>query len=131
MLAHWKIRTMRFLPAEEQAMVIEAQARGIPESFPTPAYLSPNLCTVLSLVLALPTLGYSLLMVPILWVAQHDHTDRRLRRLRLQLERQSHVNAEASTPQSAPHPAIPIPESASTRWWSFRKGTERSTVTST
>jgi len=90
---------MRFLPAEEQAMVIEAQARGFRESFPPPAYLSPNLCTALSLILALPTLGYSLLLVPILWVAQHDHTNQRLRRLRLQLEGESQVNGKGSTPQ--------------------------------
>jgi hypothetical protein len=77
---------MRFLPPEEQALVCRAQALGLPEASPTPAYLSPNWCTALSLVLALPTLGYSLLLVPIVWIVQHDRTAHRLGTLRRQLE---------------------------------------------
>ncbi|MEB3324234.1 MAG: hypothetical protein VKM17_02720 [Cyanobacteriota bacterium] len=77
---------MRFLPPEEQALVCRAQALGLPEASPTPAYLSPNWCTALSLVLALPTLGYSFLLVPIVWIVQHDRTAHRLARLRRQLE---------------------------------------------
>ena len=38
------------------------------------------------MALALPTFGYSLIVVPILWVAQHDQTIRRLAHLRDQLE---------------------------------------------
>lgn len=77
---------MRFLPWEEQAIVCKAQALGLPDSLPAPAYLSPNWCMALSLILALPTLGYSLIAVPILWVAQHDRTAHRLALLRRQLE---------------------------------------------
>ena len=80
---------MRFLPPEEQRLVAKAQARCLPEAFPAPGYLSPDLCTVLSLVLALPTYGYSLLLVPILWVAQYDRTEQRLHRLRQQLANDS------------------------------------------
>ena len=77
---------MRFLPPEEQAIVCRAQALGLAEAFPTPAYLSPEWCTTFSLLLAVPTLGYSLLLVPILWVVQHDRTASRISTLRRQLE---------------------------------------------
>jgi hypothetical protein len=77
---------MRFLPPEEQVIVCRAQQLGLAAASPTPAYLHPDLCTVISLVLAIPTLGYSLIFVPILWIAQHDQTMRRLADLRGQLE---------------------------------------------
>lgn len=77
---------MRFLPPEEQAIVCRAQSLGLSAASPTPAYLSPEWCTALSLALVLPTLGYSLLLVPILWVAQHDHTASRISGLRQELE---------------------------------------------
>lgn len=73
---------MRFLPPEEQAIVDHAQALGLAGATPPPAYLSPSLCTSLSLGLALPTLGTSLLLVPILFVAQHDRTAQRIKGLR-------------------------------------------------
>ena len=73
---------MRFLPPEEQAIVGRAQALGLAGATPPPAYLSPGLCTALSLGLALPSLGTSLLLVPILFVAQHDRTAQRIGVLR-------------------------------------------------
>jgi len=77
---------MRYLPAEEQAIVDRALALGLEGAAPPPAYLCPNLCTALTLLLALPTLGYSLLLIPILWVAQHERTATRIARLRQKLE---------------------------------------------
>ncbi len=74
-----------------------------------PAYLSPQWCTALSLWLALPTLGYSLIFVPLLWVIQHDRTATRLARLRLELEEVSRRDITCQNmvlpPQGAPsHP---------------------------
>ncbi|MEB3304579.1 MAG: hypothetical protein VKL58_00020 [Cyanobacteriota bacterium] len=80
---------MRFLPSEEQGIVDMAKAIGLDGASPPPAYLSPHWCTVLSVLLALPTFGYSLILVPILWVIQHDRTATRLTLLRLELERVS------------------------------------------
>ena len=77
---------MRFLPAEDQVIVDRALAQGLNDAVPAPAYLSPNLCTALSLLLAVPTYGFSLVLVPILWVAQHDRTNNRIMGLRKQLE---------------------------------------------
>lgn len=76
----------RYLPPEDCAIVERAQRHELPGSQPPPAYLAPDLCTVLSLLLAVPTLGYSLLLMPLVWVAQHERTNRRLEQLRLQLE---------------------------------------------
>jgi hypothetical protein len=81
---------MRFLPAEDQAVVDRALALGLSDAFPAPAYLSPNLCTVLSFLLAVPSLGFSLVLVPILWVAQYDRTKHRIMGLRKQLEKDSY-----------------------------------------
>jgi hypothetical protein len=72
---------VRYLPPQHQALVDKARRCGLLEGDAAPAYLSPNLCTALSLVLAVPTLGYSLLLVPIVWVAQSERTTRRLERL--------------------------------------------------
>ena len=47
---------MRFLPPEQQAIVCRAEALGLEGAIPRPAYLSPELCTGLSLLLAVPTL---------------------------------------------------------------------------
>jgi len=60
---------MRFLPFEDQVIVDRALALGLNDAVPPPAYLSPHLCTVLSFLLAVPTLGFSIVLVPILWVA--------------------------------------------------------------
>jgi hypothetical protein len=84
---------MRFLPPEDQAIVCLAQELGLTGASPSPAYLRPEWCTGLSLALAIPTLGYSLIVVPILWVAQHDRTLRRLAHLRGQLETDPHRNS--------------------------------------
>jgi hypothetical protein len=81
---------MRFLPAEEQVIVDRALALGLNGAVPAPAYLSPNLCTVLSFLLAVPSLGFSLVLVPILWVAQYDRTKHRIMDLRKQLEKDSY-----------------------------------------
>ncbi|MFN5117636.1 MAG: hypothetical protein ACK55H_04565 [Cyanobacteriota bacterium] len=78
---------MRFLPPEEQVIVERAQALGVEVANPPPAYLSPALCTALSLLLVVPTLGYSLIFVPIFWVVQHDRTANRIIRLRRNLEK--------------------------------------------
>jgi hypothetical protein len=40
----------------------------------------------LSVLFAVPTFGYSLIVVPLLWVIQHDRTAARLATLRLELE---------------------------------------------
>lgn len=77
---------MRFLPPEEQAVVYQAQELGLAGASPSPAYLHPDWCIGTSLALAIPTFGYSLIVVPILWVAQHDRTMRRIADLRDQLE---------------------------------------------
>jgi hypothetical protein len=82
---------MRFLPPEEQAIVDRAEALGLEGALPRPAYLSPGLCTGLSLLLAVPTLGYSLLLMPILWVAQYERTAHRIMRLRRKLEDEAQV----------------------------------------
>ena len=85
----------RYLPPEASAIVELAQRQGLLDNQKPPTYLAPNLCTVLSLMLAVPSLGYSLLFMPLVWVAQHDRTNRRLQQLRLQLQ---HV--EARDPQA-------------------------------
>jgi hypothetical protein len=77
---------MRFLPPEQQAIVCRAEALGLEGAIPRPGYLSPELCTGLSLLLAVPTLGYSLLLVPILWVAQYERTAHRILCLQQKLE---------------------------------------------
>ena len=77
---------MRFLPPDEQEIVCRARALGLDGAIRPPSYLSPQWCTALSLWLALPTFGYSLIFVPLLWVIQHDRTATRLARLRLELE---------------------------------------------
>jgi hypothetical protein len=78
---------MRFLPAEDQVIVDRALALGLNDAVPAPAYLSPNLCTALSFLLAVPSLGFSLVLVPILWIAQYDRTKHRITGLREQLEK--------------------------------------------
>ena len=77
---------MRYLPTEDQAILDQALELGLQDSDSPPAYLSPHLCTALSFLLAVPTLGFSLVLVPILWVAQYDQTKHRILRLQKQLE---------------------------------------------
>lgn len=82
---------MLFPTAEDAALVAQARRRNLLNG-PEPGYLSPDLCTALSLLLAVPTLGFSFLLVPILWVAQSEHTAARLQTLK-------HRLAAASGPQ--------------------------------
>lgn len=87
------------LPPEYQALVKKARSFGLLDMDEVLGYLSPDLCTLLSLLLALPTLGYSLLLVPIVWVAQSERTNTRLNRLRqavARIESGSEVSAAAT-----------------------------------
>ena len=79
---------MRFLPCEDQAIVEQALKLGLYDGVSPPSYLSPHLCTALSFLLAVPSLGFSLLLVPILWVVQYDRTKHRILCLQKQLETQ-------------------------------------------
>jgi hypothetical protein len=81
---------MWFLPFEDQVIVDRALALGLNDAVPPPAYLSPHLCTVLSFLLAVPTLGFSIVLVPILWVAQYDRTKHRIICLHKQLKKDSY-----------------------------------------
>jgi hypothetical protein len=79
---------MRFLTCEDQAIVDQALDLGLDDGVAPPAYLSPHLCTALSFLLAIPSLGFSLVLVPILWVAQYDRTQHRILYLQKQLATQ-------------------------------------------
>jgi hypothetical protein len=67
-------------------MIEIARRRGFLDGKGAPNYLPPRQCTLLTFLLALPTLGFSLVLVPILWVVQYEHTSGRLRLLKEQLE---------------------------------------------
>ena len=73
------------LTPEEETVVQEAIRQGLVSQHSTPSYLPASWCTLLSFVLAPPSLGFSLLLVPLLWVAQHDLTTYRIGRLRQRL----------------------------------------------
>ncbi len=77
--------TMGLTPDEECIVQTAAQC-GLLVNQAAPGYLPAWSCTLLSCLLALPTLGLSLLFVPILWVAQHERTAARIARLRARLE---------------------------------------------
>ena len=79
---------MQLLAYEDQAIVDQALELGLDDGAPPPAYWSPHLCTALSFLLAVPSLGFSLVLVPILWVAQYDRTQHRILCLQKQLETQ-------------------------------------------
>jgi len=79
---------MQLLACEDQAIVDQALELGLDDGAPPPAYWSPHLCTALSFLLAVPSLGFSLVLVPILWVAQYDRTQHRIMCLQKQLETQ-------------------------------------------
>lgn len=74
------------LNPEEQSVIEEAIRLGVLDAASTPSYLPGWSCTLLSFGLALPTLGYSLIFVPLIWVAQHEHTGSRIAELRKRLE---------------------------------------------
>jgi hypothetical protein len=86
---------MSLTPAE-QAVVREATRLGLLEQQSPPAYLPAWSCTVVSFVLVPPTLGLSLLMVPLLWVAQHHRTTQRLLLLEENLKRCGHPVADTA-----------------------------------
>jgi len=86
------------LTPEEQSIVERARLLGIAEAEPVPAYWSPALCTALSFLLAPPTLGYSLIVVPLIWVTQHEHTRARLATLRARLLPSAAPSPEAGEP---------------------------------
>jgi len=70
----------------EQVRILElAHRQGLLEGQAAPAFRPPWQCTLLTFALALPTLGFSLVLVPLLWVAQYEHTNARLRRLEQRL----------------------------------------------
>ena len=99
---------VRYLPPEAEALVHQARSRGLLDHTEAPGYLSPDLCTALSLLLAVPTFGYSLLFVPIAWVAQHERTNHRLARLRGQLER------AGAHGDGKPEPSLPVSRAMTT-----------------
>ncbi|MEI6616371.1 MAG: hypothetical protein WCL59_07300, partial [Cyanobium sp. ELA507] len=74
------------LTREQKDTIEMARQRGFLEGQSSPRYLPPRQCTLLTFLLALPTLGFSLVLVPILWVVQYEHTSGRLRRLKEQLD---------------------------------------------
>lgn len=76
---------MLILSTEEQAVVARAQALGLTNRSAAPAFLAPGVCTTLSLLLALPTFGFSLIVVPLIWYAQHDRASARIALMRSQL----------------------------------------------
>jgi hypothetical protein len=75
---------MGFTP-EEETVVQQAIRQGLLSQHATPSYLPASWCTLLTFVLAPPSLGFSLLLVPLIWVAQHDLTAHRIGRLRQRL----------------------------------------------
>lgn len=76
---------MKILSPEEQALVARAQALGLCKASQSPGFLSPRACTTLSLLMALPTFGLSLIVVPLIWYAQHDRASARMALLQRQL----------------------------------------------
>jgi hypothetical protein len=74
------------LRPEEQSVIEDAIRLGLLDAARTPSYLPGWSCTLLSFGLALPTLGYSLVFVPLIWVAQHELTGSRIAALRKRLE---------------------------------------------
>lgn len=99
----------RHLSAEQLSLLAEARRCGLQGCDPAPGFLSPALCTTLALLLALPSFGFSLLLVPILWLVQYEHTDHRLRQLRRQLDQQAGASAAAAglpDPVSGPQPLL-------------------------
>jgi hypothetical protein len=73
------------LSGEEFAIVRQARDAGLLEQEESLAYLPGWLCSVLSIALVPLSLGFSLVFVPIVWIAQHDRTATRIARLRHQL----------------------------------------------
>jgi len=73
------------LSSEELAIVHQARHQGLLQQEESLAYLPAWQCSVLSIALVPLSLGFSLVFVPIMWIAQHDRTATRIARLRHQL----------------------------------------------
>jgi hypothetical protein len=73
------------LTEEEQAIVMTARRYGMINEHQRVHYLCGNRCILWALGLAPLTLGFSLILCPLVWVAQHDRTGRSIDRLRQQL----------------------------------------------
>jgi hypothetical protein len=73
------------LTEEEQAIVMTARRYGMISEHQRVQYLCGNQCILWALGLAPFTLGFSLILCPLVWVAQHDRTGRSIDRLRQQL----------------------------------------------
>jgi hypothetical protein len=73
------------LTPEEEQVVQAAIRQGLISQQSPPRYLPASWCTLLSFVLVPPTLGFSLVVVPLLWVVQHDLTAHRITTLRQRL----------------------------------------------
>lgn len=65
----------------ELAVVERARRLGLLEQDETIAYACPRLCMSLSILLVPLTLGVSLILCPVLWVALHERTAGRIRAL--------------------------------------------------
>jgi hypothetical protein len=73
------------LSSEELAIVRQAREQGLLDREESIAYLPGWLCSALSIALVPLSLGFSLVFVPIVWIAQHERTATRIARLRHQL----------------------------------------------
>lgn len=73
------------LTEEEQAIVMTARQCGMISDSEQVRYLCGNRCILWALGLVPFTLGFSLILCPLVWVAQHDMTGRSIDRLRQQL----------------------------------------------
>ncbi len=73
------------LSSEELAIVRRAREQGLLDRQESIADLPGWLCSVLSIGLVPLRLGFSLVFVPIVWIAPHDRTASRIARLRHRL----------------------------------------------
>ncbi len=76
---------MTLSPAE-QSVIQRARQEGLIAEHQRFEYLDDRPCIVLSIVLVPLTLGISLLLVPILWVVQHDRNAAAIARLQQLLQ---------------------------------------------
>jgi hypothetical protein len=65
----------------EREIVERARRLGLLEQGELVAYACPRLCALASILLVPPTLGVSLILCPVLWVALHERTAGRIRAL--------------------------------------------------
>jgi hypothetical protein len=74
------------LTADEQSIIERARDQGLIADHQRFNYLDDGPCIVLSIALVPLTLGISLLLVPILWVVQHDRNAAAIARLKQRLQ---------------------------------------------